>query len=461
MTINTLYQEAISNPQLFLKLIGINKSAFELLTPHFQLAIPQKLSLSERLFAALYVEHQALNANKTGIFLCYKNTSRDGAKFLAQAEKALTSARNQIVIPPVAVPRAPEVISPPVVVPAQSPQPVAQPVSLKKSSYGGSRPAPILISYRTEQGRRMHGAFYDHYTVRQITAHETVLSRAMSQPLNSFTDFIHNTTFALGINDVRGERIIPIEKDSTDQSSGLLIIPGHASNDQDVARKEHEQLLIAQARQRGQPVLALCAGSWRLWQAFGGTTKEVSGHLYSQMPYIITNGGIGNNKQIHRIELQAGSWLGGAMGLKDLSIKPTVNSVHWQAPDIASLPPLLEVSALAVADEQLKPRNRQGDMNPESEIEAFATKFGAPMLGVQWHPEAYYKNNDSINNHAELHLNLIRYMAKAGDAYQEKRRMNEEFHNKVAGYLSKFGIFSCQDKNESVTTLKPIVFKAI
>lgn len=480
MTISVLYNKLLSNPGKFLQVIGVEKNTFDSLLSHFQVRIPMKLTMAERLCAALYAEHNALDAGATGLLLEYTNACRDGRSFLTQSKSALIIARSKMPAPKpinttpsieaLIIARnnmpAPKPINIPVSIEAPvsarsqmpAPEPVKSTVSIaapavkkpaiatetakKRPVYGCPMHAAIAISYRNEQGRSMHGAFYDHYTMRHITQHETNILKPPEQGIDTFLAFIHTTTFALGLQDAHGERIIPAVKSIANQSSGLLVIPGHASGDTDIVRKEHEQRLIQQARRRGQPILAICAGSWRLWEAYGGVTKAVSGHLYSQMPYVITNGGIGNNKQIHRITLEADTLLAKAMQVKNrsLSERPTVNSVHWKSPDSQTTPSSLVVSATAIPDEDLHPRNRNGDMSPEAEVEAFEAKNGAPVLGIQWHPEAYYKNQDA-DNESERHLNVIRYMAKAGDAYQAKRRMMDEFNGKKVQLLSKFGIF--------------------
>ncbi len=76
------------------------------------------------------------------------------------------------------------------------------------ATYGKPPAAPISISFRNDQGKRMHGAFYDHYAIRQITGHETIILKEPNQILNSFQEFVNSSTFALGVGDARGTRII-------------------------------------------------------------------------------------------------------------------------------------------------------------------------------------------------------------------------------------------------------------
>lgn len=53
-------------------------------------------------------------------------------------------------------------------------------------------------------------------------------------------------------------------------------------------------------------------------------------------------------------------------------------------------------------------------------MESFESLLGAPIIGVQWHPEGYDSNKDSS------HSNLLRYMALAGQAYAGKRTIIQQ-----------------------------------
>ncbi len=167
----------------------------------------------------------------------------------------------------------------------------------------------------------------------------------------------------------------------------------------------------------GQPILAVCAGSWRLWETLGGRVHEVSDHCYSSMPYILNDGTIGNNKQVHRIELKPQSLVKQALQpdrntQQPLASNPTVNSVHWLAPDEKTTPKNIAISARARPDSLIAPKNRQGrEMECEEDtVEAFENISGSPVMGIGWHPESYHKNNPSREE--SRHLSLINYMRK-------------------------------------------------
>lgn len=331
--------------------------------------------------------------------------------------------------------------------------------AIQLRQYGNPPKAAITISYRNDQGKRMHGAFYDHYTIRKVTDHETKIAIAAEQSFVTLKEFHDHTTFVLGIGKNAYQRIMPEISDNL--TEGLLFVPGHPRDDKDIVRKHHEDKLIHQAYYRGQPILAVCAGSWRLWEKHGGTTRPIEGHNYSSMPYIVADGSIGNNVEIHSIQLKQDTLLAGAMNPKKLTVTPflRVNSVHGEVPNEKLVPPLLEISAIAINDHGLAPKKNRGGliMEPEAgSIEAFESNYGAPHIGVVWHPEAYYKNTGGIDTESKKHLNLIEYMAKAGDAYQAKRRMLQEFNQKASSglLLKNHGIFKHTTSSSSITTIE-------
>lgn len=78
-------------------------------------------------------------------------------------------------------------------------------------------------------------------------------------------------------------------------------------------------------------------------------------------------------------------------------------------------------------------------MKPEDgTVEAVETKYGAPILLVLWHPEAYavQENRSTVpEDHSRFHQNLIRFMAQAGDACYARRRVVQtivDWRNKVS-----------------------------
>lgn len=283
--------------------------------------------------------------------------------------------------------------------------------------------------------------------------HETRLVRSANAP-SRLHSFAKAQTFNLpyGTQDKKTMKNLPPIQEGWDEDSGLLFIPGRIRGDEDQDRKKFEHAIIRKARLQGRPILAVCAGSWRLWEAYGGTTKEVKDHNYNGgMLRLNEHGTITYNVQVHDIKTVPHTLLTSIMGGKsEEEVIKSVNSVHWLAPDdsiaspmlpqneechenVKALYGLLQVSARALENEDISLNNRQGEvMVPDEEtVEAFETKSGAPTLGIQWHEEAYcrYKKGNKICYHAK-HRNILEYMAKAGDAYAARRRMLKEFNSK-------------------------------
>lgn len=327
--------------------------------------------------------------------------------------------------------------------------PIEQKTLARNVIYGRPDKAPITISYRNDQGKNMHAAFFDHYTMRRATAHYTNIALAPHLSIYNFQQFAETVVHELAVTvEDRGKRIVPLVIADSADESGLLFIPGRPREGADKERRKYEKQLIKKALNRGQPILAVCAGSWQLWKAFGGTTQSVLDHCYASMPRIGVNGDVVNNVQIHRIKLTANTIVAGAMQIKSvgaaLATRPKVNSVHWEAPDEKNVPALLEISAVARVDEGLAPNSRsgKGQMQPtRGSVEAFEMKHGVPTVGIQWHPEACFKYKQTLED--KRHSNILKTMAEAGDAYQAKRKMLREFKEKASvGFLLKAtGVF--------------------
>lgn len=292
--------------------------------------------------------------------------------------------------------------------------------------------APVVISYRDEGSGK--GAFYDHYAIQRAINYPTLISHASEMKPSAIKSYVRTITqnLPLGVN-VDGRKIPEVISDSFE--GGLLVIPGRTrDNEYDPIRTPYEKRIIKEALKRGQPILSICAGSWQLWEAFGGKTRDVIDHCYrGGMMRVGVNGDIVCNKQIHRISIEEDSFLAKAMG-KGPHGQPTVNSLHWKSPDERTIPQFLRVVAKAVMDNNIAPLSSTGNKQPmavESDtIEAFESKYGVPILGIQWHPEAY-NSNDDLDMSPRKHINIMKYMAQSGHAYKMKRQMLREFEEVI------------------------------
>lgn len=245
--------------------------------------------------------------------------------------------------------------------------------------------------------------------------------------------------------------------DDDDDKIGLLLIPGMAQQSLTKLashcqqREIFETKAIRKARRKGQPILGVCAGSWRVWQIMGEqyekdadgqwiannvhTAESVTDHMATKMAYLLDSGqGVESNVMVHVVNISHSTILADAMGFSwDVSTKQTkvvdmkipVNSIHWQSPKYTKHS-VLRTSATAVVGEHgAKLRTGKIMVPQESTVEAFESKYGAPILGVQWHFEAFY-DNPIPQPSADAHLNILRFMAKAGDSYCQKRAVVKE-----------------------------------
>lgn len=131
--------------------------------------------------------------------------------------------------------------------------------------------------------------------------------------------------------------------------------------DTDPARDAAELALIAAARERGLPILAICRGIQILNVAFGGTLYQ---DLGSERPGPVNHTG---DDSRHAVRVEPGSLLERTLGTR----AATVNSRHHQA--IRTLASGLR--AVAWADD--------GVIEAAEPLDA----AGPWMLAVQWHPE--------------------------------------------------------------------------
>ena len=143
-------------------------------------------------------------------------------------------------------------------------------------------------------------------------------------------------------------------------------------------RDEFELALVQEARRRGMPILAICRGMQVLNVASGGS-------LVQDIPSQVT-GAIDHRQQVpphqsfdmaHEVWVDKDSLL--AKLLRERLVDAdtcSVNSRHHQA--VKRLAEGFKVSATA----------------PDGVIEAIEDSSGAFCVGVQWHPENFYRTGE-------------------------------------------------------------------
>lgn len=299
------------------------------------------------------------------------------------------------------------------------------------------------------------GTFYDHFVFQKMTGYSTIMLLPKEAKLEDISthmrSFARQLPYGLqqGNFDEKAQKNLPSASTELFFDGGLLVIPGRMRDREfDANRFNHEHYLIRQALCRGQPILALCAGSWRLWQSIWlegiapnrdksvnleSLLQDVEDHSANRMMSLsTTTPKVNYNTMMHGLNFQKETLLYKFLGNKDTfpSDDMQVNSVHWKAPclpvNIDNYGHVnIEIAARSKNTKKLDNKNRHGKvMSPaENIIEGFSSIYGAPMVGVGWHPEA----SDKQDLPSSFNQNLVRNMAKAGEAYAKKRYMLREF----------------------------------
>lgn len=153
-------------------------------------------------------------------------------------------------------------------------------------------------------------------------------------------------------------------------------------------RARYELRLLAIARDRGIPVLAICAGSWRLLESYGGKVRTLE--VTSRNKHKAANP-TDTWTLSHALKLLGGKTLVKLMEKKGVLVSGVtidvsdVNSTHWA---VASTTPDGSTLASGASDPSkfLEITAQDPDTNT---VEAFEALFGTPVMGIQWHPESY------------------------------------------------------------------------
>jgi len=197
-------------------------------------------------------------------------------------------------------------------------------------------------------------------------------------------------------------------------------------------RAAYELSLISMAKSRGIPIMAVCAGSWRLLESYGGRVRTLS---TTELP-IHKAPNRGDTWTIgHGVEVEPHSMTGQSMGQG--GTYDNVNTTHWAVADerhglfrkhnpVGEDPnELIEVSG-RTGDGIHDATGDHPRLN-EKTVEAFESKFGAPIMGLQWHPEGYlpdmvgqYSGSPEIQEGSK---GLFKFMAEAAHSSRVRRQL--------------------------------------
>lgn len=173
-----------------------------------------------------------------------------------------------------------------------------------------------------------------------------------------------------------------------DSCDGLLLTGGvdvdpreygererHPTVEIDAARDRYELALARAALDRDVPVLAICRGAQVLNVAGGGTLiQDLPAVMPSAIRHSITEP---RNAIAHDVVVSAGTKLAGLLGVdRTADRRVPVNSRHHQS--VRQAAPGFVVSAAA----------------PDGVVEAIERPDAAFCVGVQWHPENFWRTGE-------------------------------------------------------------------
>lgn len=145
--------------------------------------------------------------------------------------------------------------------------------------------------------------------------------------------------------------------------------------DAEPGRDEFEIDLARRAMETDMPLLAICRGAQVLNVAAGGTlVQDIPSAVTTELPHSLTEP---KDAVAHPIQITRGSRLHNALGASvDAACTCRVNSRHHQS--VGKLGKELFASAVA----------------PDGVIEAIESPHAAFCVGVQWHPENFWRTGD-------------------------------------------------------------------
>jgi putative glutamine amidotransferase len=163
-------------------------------------------------------------------------------------------------------------------------------------------------------------------------------------------------------------------------SGGLDVDPAlygeapHPTTEVDPARDRFEIPLSRQAMARDLPVFAICRGVQVLNVAGGGTlVQDIPAAVRSDVAHSID---LPKDQVAHPVRVTPGTRLAAALGASVPSETCPVNSRHHQA--VGRVAPAFVVSAVS----------------PDGVVEAIERPDSTFCIGVQWHPENFWRTGE-------------------------------------------------------------------
>lgn len=148
----------------------------------------------------------------------------------------------------------------------------------------------------------------------------------------------------------------------------------HPTTEVDAARDRFEIPLSRNAVAADVPVFAICRGVQVLNVAAGGNlVQDIPSAVRSELNHTVSQP---KHATAHSVEITPGSRLAAALGASVTLTTCPVNSRHHQS--VGNIAPSFVVSAIS----------------PDGVVEAIERPASAFCLGVQWHPENFWRTGE-------------------------------------------------------------------
>ena len=169
--------------------------------------------------------------------------------------------------------------------------------------------------------------------------------------------------------------------------------PPHATTEVDAARDRFEIPLSQEAVGRDMPVFAICRGVQVLNVAAGGTlVQDIPSAVTSDLTHAID---VPKDRIAHAVRVTPGTRLAAALGPSAALDACAVNSRHHQAVGIVA--PSFVVSAVS----------------PDGVVEAIERPASTFCVGVQWHPENFWRTGEFAGLFEEFVATATRRLKRA------------------------------------------------
>jgi hypothetical protein len=240
-------------------------------------------------------------------------------------------------------------------------------------------------------------------------------------------------------------------------------------NGEHVSRAAYELRLLGIARNRGIPILAVCAGSWRLLESYGGKvrTLEIAQRAHHKAANPDETWNIENS-----IRLVGAKTLIELMFAKgrDANVVRGVNSTHWAVASTFVTTPAITLTTPEGHTSTLVKQGlglARGAGNPSDmlevtavdvdtdTVEAFESLYGSPTMGIQWHPEGYLPGMPGELSGSEeaqvISKALFEFMGFAARTAKQRANLSVELNRESCAFklLCDCARYTAEDKDVS------------